>query len=431
MILPPPILAHARPALSAGLAALLAVVVLLAAPRQLPAQVLGPAEQQEQRYSLALRIACLEVVKSANRSTVLIRCDAKDAVLGAIVEPDGWIVTKASELSGRITCRLKPGLELPARLVGVAEDHDLALLKVDAADLIPVSWADPNSLVVGQFLATTAATDIPLAVGVVSVGRRKLPSHSVMLGVALEDGPGGVRVMQVVPDSGAENAGIRVDDVILSLAGRTTPTRRHLINAIQSHHIGDQVKITLKRAGKEIEIAATLGARPPATAPTRSEFMNTLGGPLSKRSSGFPAVFQHDTVLKPSDCGGPLVNLDGKVVGINIARAGRTESYALPADVVLSLLDDLKSGKLLPPTATRPASTRPRPARRSLRRRLRPYPRLKRQNHTTHGDDPWPFVGRPEHRHSDPDVRRQHHQPERDEAHRVVSDQPLMPPHIP
>src|SRR5262249_54405804 len=46
--------------------------------------------------------------------------------------------------------------------------------------------------------------------------------------------------------------------------------------------------------------------------------------------------------------GGPLVDLDGKAVGINIARAGRVESFAVPSDTVLALLPDLKSGKLAP-----------------------------------------------------------------------------------
>src|SRR5262249_11927645 len=45
-------------------------------------------------------------------------------------------------------------------------------------------------------------------------------------------------------------------------------------------------------------------------------------------------------------CGGPLVDLDGKTVGINIARAGRTETYAIPSEEVQALLADLKSGKL-------------------------------------------------------------------------------------
>jgi serine protease Do len=40
-------------------------------------------------------------------------------------------------------------------------------------------------------------------------------------------------------------------------------------------------------------------------------------------------------------CGGPLVNLDGKAIGLNIARAGRVTTYALPARLVKRILDNL------------------------------------------------------------------------------------------
>jgi serine protease Do len=53
-------------------------------------------------------------------------------------------------------------------------------------------------------------------------------------------------------------------------------------------------------------------------------------------------ILQHDTVLKPEECGGPIVNLDGKAIGINIARAGRVESYAIPSEAVLPILEELK-----------------------------------------------------------------------------------------
>ena len=79
----------------------------------------------------------------------------------------------------------------------------------------------------------------------------------------------------------------------------------------------------------------------------RSEFQNNLGGKLSVRRFGFPLAFQHDTVLRPADCGGPVVDLDGHVVGFNIARAGRTESYALPADAVQGVLKELMKEHLM------------------------------------------------------------------------------------
>ena len=70
------------------------------------------------------------------------------------------------------------------------------------------------------------------------------------------------------------------------------------------------------------------------------ELMESLGGPLSERRSGFPYVLEHDTVLRPKDCGGPLVDLDGNAVGINIARVSRVSSYALPASAIRPILAD-------------------------------------------------------------------------------------------
>jgi hypothetical protein len=73
-----------------------------------------------------------------------------------------------------------------------------------------------------------------------------------------------------------------------------------------------------------------------------------MGSTLSNRRGGFPAIMQSDLVIKHTDCGGPAVTLDGKAVGLIIARAGRTESYAIPSERVQALIDPLKSGKLKP-----------------------------------------------------------------------------------
>ena len=40
-----------------------------------------------------------------------------------------------------------------------------------------------------------------------------------------------------------------------------------------------------------------------------------------------------------------MVNLDGEVIGINIARAGRVASYALPTSYVLERIEHLKGVK--------------------------------------------------------------------------------------
>src|SRR5207253_1169195 len=96
--------------------------------------------------------------------------------------------------------------------------------------------------------------------------------------------------------------------------------------------------IRVKRGDQEMELKAKLDRQPSGGRGGRGgrgDFQNRMGSILSDRRNGFPTILHHDAVLRPSDCGGPLVGLDGKVVGINIARAGRTESYAAPAEAVI------------------------------------------------------------------------------------------------
>ena len=67
---------------------------------------------------------------------------------------------------------------------------------------------------------------------------------------------------------------------------------------------------------------------------------------LSNRRGGFPSILQHDTVLKPSDCGGPLVNLEGQVVGINTAiitggRGNEGVGFALPSNTAIGVYNQI------------------------------------------------------------------------------------------
>ena len=320
------------------------------------------------KNSPSFKAAFISVVESANRSTVEITFDAKRAVLGTIVSADGYILTKASELKpgSKITVHRQAGADLDAKLIGIVPDDDLAMLKVEAADLAAADWADTSGPVkaeVGDFVAATGTAERPLAVGIVSLNRRKIPASAGVLGVSLADvddkAAGGVKVVQVLPNSGAEKAGVKIDDLITSINGKRVRTRPELIEVVRSCKPGDHIALVITREGKSQEITATLGSTFTGLSPTL-DMETFLTGPVSERASAFPAVIQHDTVLRPSDCGGPLVNLAGKVIGINIARAGRTETYALPADILIPLIKDLKAGKYRPTTiaATKPAAAK-------------------------------------------------------------------------
>ena len=82
------------------------------------------------------------VVTEAGRCVVRIRCDGQDAALGAVVGPDGWVLTKASQLHGKIVCRTRDGQEREARWIGVSPAFDLAMLKIEAAGLPNIPWCE-------------------------------------------------------------------------------------------------------------------------------------------------------------------------------------------------------------------------------------------------------------------------------------------------
>ncbi len=301
-----------------------------------------------------------EVVAKPSEYTVRINADGKDVAFGTIVDADGYILTKWSEIrdKAKITCKLKDGKVLEARLVIQKDDpelaYDLAMLKIDAKGLPTVQWREGKSATVGKWLASPGIGADPVAVGIVSVATRKYKQgdqppklfnpNAGYLGVVLESTDGGAKVTSVGPKSPAQKAGIKPNDVIYEAGGKRIIDHETLINTVGRLKPGDNVLLKAKRGGEDIEIKVTLGARPKELQGNPQE---TMGTKLSNRRGGFPNILQHDSGVRPEDCGGPVVDLDGKAIGINIARAGRTETYALPSEDILALLPDLKAGIVL------------------------------------------------------------------------------------
>ena len=87
----------------------------------------------------------------------------------------------------------------------------------------------------------------------------------------------GALVMAVSPDSSAEHAGIRIDDVIVTINGTHVRDSGSLRNAIGLLRPGDKVKVGLIREGKETNVTATLGASTAASAKTEPEPEKNVG----------------------------------------------------------------------------------------------------------------------------------------------------------
>jgi serine protease Do len=99
---------------------------------------------------------------------------------GFIVRPDGFIFTNFHVVEGaeKVSVKLKDGREFAGKVVGTDEKTDIAVVKVDAANLPVVQLADSDAVRVGQFAFAIGAPfklDYTFTYGVISgKGRDKL-----------------------------------------------------------------------------------------------------------------------------------------------------------------------------------------------------------------------------------------------------------------
>ena len=76
-----------------------------------------------------------------------------------------------------------------------------------------------------------------------------VPTGAVVAGFA--DGP-----------SAAEDAGLRVDDVVVSWNGNEVRTINDLINGIRASEVGEEITLVIDRAGEILTFTVELGQRP-------------------------------------------------------------------------------------------------------------------------------------------------------------------------
>jgi S1-C subfamily serine protease len=162
---------------------------------------------------------------------------------GVIVDPNGYIVTNNHVVRGaeEITVTLSNGKKYDAEVLNTDESFDLALVKIDAKDLVAADWGDSDQLDVGEM--------------VLAIGNPYGLDRSVTFGI---------------------------------VSGK-------------NRHNGEN----------------------------ESDFLQT------------------DAAVNPGNSGGPLVNMAGKIIGINTAIVGEQYqgiSLAIPSNTARKIYEQLKSG---------------------------------------------------------------------------------------
>jgi S1-C subfamily serine protease len=299
------------------------------------------SDQNEiQQFSDALASA----VEEAGASVVRIEGRHRGPSSSGIVwSADGAIVTADHKIEREegIEVGLPDGRKVPARLVGRDPGTDLAVLRAEATDLKPATWAGAEGLKVGHLALALSrpGQNVRAALGVVSAlgpewrtrmggkidryvetdvthqrgftggllidvsgrglglndaGLRRgqgiaipaatlervvaellahggvrrgylgVGAHPVRLPAAIAEQanhPVGLIVVAVQPGGPAEQAGVLLGDVLLSLDGHPLGDMGELQSLLGEERAGKEVPLRLLRAGEVKEIRVTLGSK--------------------------------------------------------------------------------------------------------------------------------------------------------------------------
>ena len=268
--------------------------------------------------------------------------EAAPLILGTLVNSE-YVATKLSELTPHemIDCRFHEGDPGVAEIAMTNVALDLAILKLQIPRRAATSLVSQPVVSAAEFSLVFAASEKsePVRVGLITRRRHYEPRLNGKLGAVLDvdETSRAVRVKEVAPNSTASVAGLSKTCLIDSINGQPVKSLDNVGEVLSEHQPGDWLQFQFRIVEKSSTNFARL-QHDPAERFERTEFLDGRSGIVSERRSGFSDILQHDIELAPRQCGGPLIDSEGRVIGVNIARRARESSLAIPIEVVLQLL---------------------------------------------------------------------------------------------
>jgi serine protease Do len=326
------------------------IVLICALPHLATAQDEIPLLRPEERavvdaQSEALNASLKTKIATAAQSTVRVWSGKKRLAYGTVIGDGKQVLTKWSEVAHAASSLVVDGPNREAhdaKLIGVYEEEDLAILEIDGEALKPITWSNEKPAL-GAFLVAPQPDGRPAAFGVVSVLERNLRETDLaFLGIVSDLGykGQGVKVNEVQPNTGAAAAGLKEGDIVLMVKERPISGLMELRSALTGTQPGETVPLHVRTNGGEKTISVTLSKRPelPKIYNPRLEQMERMGGKISRIRDSFTQVLQSDMRPSPDQIGGPVVDLEGRAIGITVARADRTRSFIMPTAAIKKML---------------------------------------------------------------------------------------------
>lgn len=274
--------------------------------------------------------ACVEISSKLSDGEAL-------SIGGTLLKATPYIVSKNS-MVGQNPSTTVAGSFVELEVLKRDRENDLVLLQAPVQHSMGIDITSDDGEVprIGNFLITPESAG-PGLISVMSTkpfASRKQQSRG-FLGVVPTDyeNRGGAVLQEVTKDGAAERAGLDVGDVIIKLNDTSIATHMEMRRFLGTCDPNAIVLATIIRGNEEMEKTIRLGSFP--------SFSNHAADQMNKsgRRDGFSKVIPHDADLNPANCGGPIFDLNGNFVGLNIARNSRVRSYAIPRSIIKQLIE--------------------------------------------------------------------------------------------
>ncbi|PWK79550.1 serine protease Do [Mucilaginibacter oryzae] len=192
--------------------------------------------------------------------------------------------------------------------------------------------SDRNNLQIGRLLISPLANK-RCKEGIVSTQIIELPQlfSRAQLGALLEERDGKVFVQDIAPSYPAEKY-LKIGDQIVSINHLNVSNMEAFVSEIRKMYMSDSVALNIIRDKTPMLVTIIFEE------PKSDHVADDYEGKRSKRSDGFKEVFVQDAAIPSVECGGPVYDINGAFVGVNIARHSRTSTVILLPSLIYKVV---------------------------------------------------------------------------------------------
>jgi len=239
------------------------------------------------------------------------------------------------------------GTQVAANVVGDSHEDDVALLQLPNRGLTCAPFRQQTEPRRGVIVVIPIPGKEVSETGVVSLdGAFKIDSRPGRLTVPVDGRKGGVSITSAVRErdcadlSKLMRGSINEGDEITHIEGQPTPDLAAYVRQSKNAAFvaGDFVQLSIRHNRVSSQVIFPIESEIGGYSITIPSYVD-----VSLRLTGFPAVIIHDAIVGRRQCGGPIVDLEGNVIGINIARFHRCSTFAIPHQRIRQLVQKLLS----------------------------------------------------------------------------------------